>query len=82
MLPGCTPDWGRNNNNFTSPLYSLLIRLQTFIGPKPLFMKRILSLLAISLIPMLALSQFEQKISVYLNVGMFSTFGAKTFMPD
>ena len=45
-------------------------------------MKQILSLLAISLIPMLAHSQFEQKISLNLTGGMFSTFGAKTYMPD
>ena len=45
-------------------------------------MKRIPVLFAFLLIPFLAFSQFEQKISVNLSGGIFSTVGAKTYMPD
>ncbi|MCK4749259.1 MAG: hypothetical protein KAT15_19535, partial [Bacteroidales bacterium] len=45
-------------------------------------MKRTLTFLSIWLIPVISLAQFEQKISINLSGGMFSTFGTKTFMPD
>ena len=33
-------------------------------------------------LPLLATAQFEQKISINLSGGIFSTFGAKTYMPE
>lgn len=45
-------------------------------------MKRTPVFFVILLIPLFAFSQFEQKISVNLSGGIFSTFGAKTYMPD
>ncbi len=45
-------------------------------------MERKTALIALLLIPALAFSQFEQKISVSLSGGMFSTFGEQVYRPD
>jgi len=45
-------------------------------------MKRTPAFFVILLLPFLGFSQFEQKISVNLSGGIFSTIGAKTYMPD
>jgi opacity protein-like surface antigen len=45
-------------------------------------MKTVPLLISLWLLPMSLFAQFEQKISVTLSGGIFSTFGSTTFMPD
>lgn len=45
-------------------------------------MRRTLTFLHLLLVPLFAMAQFEQKISINLSGGVFTTIGAKTWMPD
>jgi opacity protein-like surface antigen len=45
-------------------------------------MKQKTLLILLLLIPAVAISQFEQKVSVNLSAGMFSTFGESVYQPD
>jgi opacity protein-like surface antigen len=61
-------------------LFSLL--LQGFNPDKTLAMKQKTVFIFLLLIPAVAMSQFEQKISINLSGGIFTTFGNPVYQPD
>jgi opacity protein-like surface antigen len=69
------------------PTFMLLVALFITLVISSLFkpskkMKPALPFLALLLIPLLVQAQFEQKITITLSGGVFSTFGDATYMPD